>query len=241
MKAAICDDSALVREQLQKILTEYPKLPIHITAYADGKALLESGETFDILFLDIDMEGLDGIETARRLRQRDRLVKIIYLTNYPDYSMLAISVHAFAYLIKAEEEEKLRRQVYAQLDELFEYLEMELREELEFCTTEGRIFLKVSDILYFEYENRCVKMETLSGSYRLKRKITDVAQEMEKYSFAVPHKSFAVNLYRVKAIKGSDVVLTDGSLLPLSQKKAAVFRRAVNRYMGQLTGKGKGI
>ena len=62
--------------------------------------MLESEEKFDIIFLDIDMGGINGIETAKKIRIYDKKVKIIYVTNYTDYTSSAFSVHAFGYLVK---------------------------------------------------------------------------------------------------------------------------------------------
>ena len=67
----------------------------------------------------------------------------------------------------------------------------------------------------------------------MKKKITDVASEMKKWDFGVPHKSFVVNLYQIRSIKGNDLCLSDGTLLPLSGKKAAGFRKELNQYLAQ--------
>ena len=66
---------------------------------------------------------------------------------------------------------------------------------------------------------------------------TDLAQVMEPYGFAMPHKSFVVNLYAVQRIHGYEITLTDGRVIPLSQKKSALFRRALNEYLAQERGR----
>ena len=216
VKTAVCDDQIFWCEALEHMLQNYTGAALQVTVFQSGEQLLACGETFEVIFLDIDLTdaaGDNGIETARKLRRRNRKAKIIYLTNYADYSMEALTVHAFAYLLKSE--------------------------TLEFVAAEGLVRVKVSDILYFEYQQRRVKLTAQTGEFMLKKRIADVAQEMEHYDFAAPHKSFVVNLFHVKAIRGTDVVLSDETRVPLSQKRAAAFRRTLNAYLGQITGGGR--
>ena len=90
-----------------------------------------------------------------------------------------------------------------------------------------------SQILYFEYLDRQVLLHTTEHLWHLKRKITDVAQNMAAYGFAMPHKSFVVNLHAVQCIHGYEILLTDGSRIPLSQKKSVQFRRELNEYLAE--------
>lgn len=233
MRIAVCDDDSYMLKQVGQILKEYPGAPVQLSFFESGEALLAAEESYDIIILDIDMKGMNGIQTAEQIRRKDRQVKIIYLTNYTDYSLFAFKVHAFAYLLKSEDVKILKEELFHQLREASSYLEKDAAGKLEFLTVQGHITLKITDIFYFEYQNRKVRMVTAQGSYDLKRKIADVAEQMSPFHFRVPHKSFVVNLYRVRSMKGSDLFLTDGTLIPLSQKKAAAFRRELNRYLAE--------
>lgn len=233
MKIAVCDDEKYILHKLEKILKEYPGESVQAVFFESGEALLEAVENFDVMLLDIDMEGMNGIQAAEQIRRRDKKVRIIYLTNYTDYSLSAFKVHAFAYILKNEDWEQVKKEIYKQLDEVTFYLKKEPAQELEFLTEQGHITLPCREILYFEYQSRKVRMVTGRGEYNLKKKITDVASEMKKWDFGVPHKSFVVNLYQIRSIKGNDICLSDGTLLPLSGKKAAGFRKELNRYLAQ--------
>nr|WP_297863936.1 LytTR family DNA-binding domain-containing protein [uncultured Acetatifactor sp.] len=227
IRIAVCDDDERMLEQTLKLLKRYRKAHLVTDVYTSGEALLAAGKTYNIVLLDIDMDGLNGIETARRIRETDKEVKLIYVTNYSDYTIFAFKVHAFAYLLKPLKAEEL----YAQLDEACAYGLVMPESELEFQAKEGIVHIMPSDILCFEYLNRQVLMRSAGQIWHLKRRITELAGEMEGYGFAVPHKSFIVNLYAVQRIHGYDVTLTDGSVVPLSQKKSAQFRRALNEYL----------
>ena len=111
MKIAICDDEKEIRESLRKILEEYKEPFEQIDLYTSGEELLECDRNYDLLFLDIDMKGINGIETARKIRLKDKKIKIVYVTAYKEYASQAFSVHAFGYLLKPIKKEKIYRQI----------------------------------------------------------------------------------------------------------------------------------
>lgn len=233
---AICDNEITIVNKTKRILEEYENYKINISTFTSGEDLIDSRINFDIIFLDIDMEGLSGIETAKKIRERDKKVKIIYITNYTDYTYEAFGVHAFAYLIKPIKSNEL----YKQLDEALSYAEEENEEVIEFITSDGFVRVKLNDIFYFEYQSRKIIMKTMDKSYTLNKKISDVASEMEAYGFEMPHKSFCINLYNVKSVKGYDIYMMDGSVLPLSQKKSSCFRDSLNIYLSNRMDKQRG-
>ncbi len=233
IRVAACDDDERTLGETLELLKQYRGTVLSVDGYTSGEALLAAGKKYDILVLDIDMKGMDGIETARRIREADREVKLIYVTNYSDYTIFAFGVHAFAYLLKPLRAEEL----YAQLDEVLAYGLSGPDPELEFQAREGIVRIVPSRILCFEYLGRQVVMYTTDRIWHLKRQITELAREMEDYGFAMPHKSFVVNLYAVQRIHGYEITLTDGRTVPLSQKKSALFRRALNEYLAQERGR----
>lgn len=228
MKTAVCDDDQLIREQMRGILEKQGEYPCSVRLFRSGEELLRDEETFDLIFLDIDMKGIDGLQTAAQIRKRDKRVKIIYLTSYKDYTPHAFRVHAFAYLLKPVKEE----QIYAQLREAALYSTSEKPPTvLDFWTTDGTVRLSPEDIRYFEYIDRKIRIVAGEREYRMVGRIADTADRMRQWDFCMPHKSFVVNLYYVKSIKGAEVTLMDGTVLPLSQKKAAAFREQMNEYL----------
>lgn len=225
---AICDDEINIINKTKKLIQDYDKEDIDIYVYESGEELINSDKEFHIIFLDIDMKGLDGIETAKKLRKYDKKVKIIYVTNYTDYTYSAFTVHAFGYLVKPLN----KKELYNQLDEALSYTE-EISKNLEFITRDGVIRIDTNSIYYFEYEQRKVIMKTIDKNYILKKKISEIGKDIQDYGFEMPHKSFVVNLYNIKTIKGYDVHMMDGSVIPLSQKKSSQFRDSLNRYLSK--------
>ena len=126
----------------------------------------------------------------------------------------------------------IKEKIYKQLDEVIEYGKNEKEDTLiEFITDDGIKRLLPKEIYFFEYLNRTVKIKTSTKTYILKEKITVVAEFMSQYGFLMPHKSFTVNLFYVKSIKGYDIYMMDGSVIPLSQKKSVEFREQLNIFL----------
>lgn len=223
----VCDDDNLIREKLKKILEKESK-DFKIYEFKCGEELLKFNRKLDILFLDIDMGGINGIETGKEIRKKDKELKIIYLTSFSDYTHLAFRVHAFGYLTKPFKEED----IINELKEALEYkVKEENEEELEFITIEGIIRLKPKDIYYFEYFDRKVNIVTKKKDYLIKDKITRIIDVMEEYNFCSPHKSFTVNLFYVKCIKGYEICMMNEDIIPLSQKKSKEFRDKLNEFI----------
>ena len=161
-------------------------------------------------------------------RKSDKKVKIIYITNYGGFAGYAFGVHAFGYLLKPVKEPDIKRQ----LKEAREYMEKESERPMaELFTKAGRIRIAVEDIYYFEYTSRMLQVHTREGVYEQQEKISECLEKMRPYGFAMPHKSFVVNLDQVRGIRGYDITLMDGSIVPLSQKKGKSFREELGLFL----------
>lgn len=227
IKIAICDDDLITLNKTKEIIGGYSQKDLQIYTYKSGEDLLDSKEKFNIIFLDIDMGGINGIETAKTIRVYDKKVKIIYVTNYTDYTSSAFSVHAFGYLVKPIKESEL----HEQLDEALSYMKEDEECLVEFITEEGIVRIDIKKIYYFEYASRKILMKTSEKTYVIREKISVIYEKMKEFGFEMPHKSFVVNLYNVKSIKGYDVYMMDESRIPLSQKKSTEFRNSLNIYL----------
>ena len=112
IKAAVCDDSELDRTMLEDIVSRLMSdrgLTYDIVTYVSGKELVSGykNHPYDIIFLDILMEDIDGIETGRLIREMDDKVEIVYCTSSRDFAIAAYDVHAMGYLLKPYETEKI--------------------------------------------------------------------------------------------------------------------------------------
>lgn len=229
-KIAICDDEKKMVETMRQDILSYGK-ECEIDCFYSGEELLSEKKTYDIIFMDIDMQGINGIEAAKQIREKDKNVKIIYVTSYTDYVNYAFSVHAFAYLLKPVKREEIHRQLQ-EADSY--YKERKEAQALRFATKEGTLEKKVDEIFFMEYKERHVFMRADDGEHQLSGSISEVSKRMGKHGFAVPHKSFCVNLYHVKNVKGYDVFMMNGDVIPLSQKKSVEFRERLHKFLTEI-------
>ena len=225
-RIAICDDDVKMRRLLCQAAEGYGAA-CEVDEFSDGMELLECNTQYDILFLDIDMPRMNGIETAERIRRTDRRVKIIYVTGYQDYMSRSFAVHPFSFLLKPVRREEFVRQIR---EALLYSKEEEIGKPLRFQALEGVEELPTSDIYYLEYQSRKLRFVTKQGEYMVRGRISEYLGKLAPYGFAAPHKSFVVNLLHVKAIRGYDIVMMNGDRIPLSQKRSVQFRGELGKY-----------
>lgn len=226
-KVAVCDDNEKIRELVCQYIDSYEER-IETKSFSSGEELLENYDFFDAVFLDIDMGGMDGIETARRIRRIDKNIRIVYLTAYRDYVRGAFEVHAFQYLLKPVRPEAIRNI----LGELFRYAQKPSpKETVSFQTPGGLLCLDPGEICYFEYSSRKVRIVTTGENHLMTEKIGAVAEKMERFGFSMPHQSFVVNMLHVKNVRGQEILMDNGDRLPLSQKKTKIWKMQLADYL----------
>ena len=234
-KIAVCDDEEAVSEQVKNLIAEWNPA-VDVVCFSSGEALLENYQSYEAVFLDIDMAGMNGIETGKAIRRLDKDTKIVYLTAYRDYVSGAFGVHAFQYLLKPVN----KKAIWNVLEEIFRYMKSaEKKIILDFHTVDGALCLPVESIYFFEYENRKIRIVTDKEQYYMADKIGNVAKRMDEFGFSMPHQSFVVNMFHVKNVKNQQIFLDNGMEIPLSQKKQKTWKQELMGYLSQrLEGRG---
>ena len=234
-KIAVCDDEEAVSEQVKNLIAEWNPA-VDVVCFSSGEALLENYQSYEAVFLDIDMAGMNGIETGKAIRRLDKDTKIVYLTAYRDYVSGAFGVHAFQYLLKPVN----KKAIWNVLEEIFRYMKSaEKKIILDFHTVDGALCLPVESIYFFEYENRKIRIVTDKEQYYMADKIGNVAKRMTEFGFSMPHQSFVVNMFHVKNVKNQQIFLDNGMEIPLSQKNQKTWKQELMGYLSQrLEGRG---
>lgn len=228
-KIAVCDDEEAVSDQVKNLITEWNPA-VDVVCFSSGEALLENYQSYEAVFLDIDMAGMNGIETGKAIRRLDKDTKIVYLTAYRDYVSGAFGVHAFQYLLKPIN----KKAIWNVLEEIFRYMRSaEKKIILDFHTVEGALCLPVESIYFFEYENRKIRIVTDKEQYYMADKIGNVAKRMAEFGFSMPHQSFVVNMFHVKNVKNQQIFLDNGMEIPLSQKKQKIWKQELMGYLSR--------
>ena len=231
-RIAVCDDDIQMQRFLCSAIEE-AGIACTVEKFSNGAELLRDEKEYDILFLDIDMPVVNGMDAARQLRRRDRRAKIIYVTGYQDYMQRSFAVHPFSFLVKPVKKETIIRQLREAV--LYSH-EEESAVTLRLETTQGLEEIAVPDLYYLEYQSRKLRLVMKHGERMIRGKISEFSERLSSYGFASPHKSFIVNLYHVKAIRGYDIVMMNGDLVPLSQKRSAEFRGLLGKYQADRLG-----
>lgn len=225
MRIAVCDDEESQRRLIMKYLQEWAgsrKRPVEILDFADGESFLffwEDDKAFDLLVLDIEMGALSGVELAERIRRENEEIPLLFITGYESYMARGYEVSAIQYLVKPMYKEKL----FAVMDKLAKGKKAE--EKLVFQTEEGVLLFAPSQIWFAEASgHRCV-LHVAGDEYLLRHSITELWKMLEgRKAFVRCHRSFLVNLLHISAITRTEIVMDDGSRLPVSR---SAFR-AVN-------------
>ena len=137
-------------------------------------------------------------------------------------------------LVQYLSEEDKKEKILEILQEAFDYEQEEQRgPRIRLHTDAGYQEFYMQDICYFEYRDRKIRIVTQNGEAWMRGSISKMAESFQNMGFAVPHKSFVVNLRHIKDIKGCDLLMTTGEIVPLSQKKAADFRALLTRWLAQ--------
>ena len=226
---AVCDDSSADRAYVTALIEAWGcsrDILLQIEDYPSAEAFLfayEGNETVDVLFLDIEMGDMSGVELAKRLRQMGAGLQIVFLTGYMEYIAEGYDVEALHYLIKPVAQEKLG----AVLDRAVERLKT--RENvLLLSLPDGVVRLPLYEIRYLEGMKNYVTLHAVE-EYSVKRSLSELTKELDE-SFYRIHRSYIVNLRFVKRITRTEVTLKDGAALPLSRKLYDGLNQALIKY-----------
>ncbi len=212
MRIAIVDDEQAMREQLAEYIKKYADeqhLQLDTCSLPSGDALLQSEDrAFDIIIFDIDMPGTSGLDTARKIRETDENVVILFVTNIAQYAINGYEVDAVDYIIKPvgyydfamKFQKAVRRAGRTQSNRIV----------IE--TVNGPVGLSTDSIQYVEVMAHYVIYHTAEQTYRVRASMKEHEDALRPYHFARCHKSYLINLKHLKSICASDVIVDDLSI-----------------------------
>lgn len=229
----ICDDIDRDRKYLHELLLRYGKTTgcsftcIEFGTGKEAVSAVEHGQQADIIFLDINMDGMDGIETSRRIRDFLPEVPIVLVTAYINYALEGYKVKASRFLVKDDLEETIGECLDAILAEIGRK-----SPEMDFSFVEGRIHLKLDDIIYIETDAHVQVFHTIDKNFRVYKKLEDVEKELASYGFIRAHKSFVVNLRYVTRISSYKIYLSTGMELSVPRNRYNEVKTQYAIYKG---------
>lgn len=227
---AICDDDPAALQYLQGVVSAWARQEenhARVSCYGSAEAFLfawAGDKSFDILLLDIQMGGMDGVALAKRLREADSRVQIVFITGYPDFIAEGYEVAALHYLMKPVREDKLREVLGRAAGSLGK-----AGKTLLLNTPGGMERLELDSTLYAEAFAHAVAVHTNKGTIEARLPIGEL-ERLAGGGFFRCHRSYLVNLAAVSRLTKTDAILDDGTPVPVARKQYGALNRAFIRY-----------
>ena len=230
MNIAVVDDEEAIREQIGGFIKKWNP-DFDISSFATGEGLLTTGKDFDMIFLDIQMEGIGGIEAARTLRQSGVDAVVIFITGIREYVFEAFDVSAFHYLLKPIEEQKFM-EVLGRAEEEARKRKGQKERQIFIRAKNRGYTLKLNSILYIESRGKKVEVHT-----------TDMEDIIESYAtmdelegqlgggFYRCHRGYLVNMAHIARYDSDSIFLSSGEKVYLTRKKHNEFVKAYMWYL----------
>ena len=240
MRIAICDDNLNELENTRKLVSAYYnniQVNVEIVCYDNPINLIKlinlpNYNGFDLYFLDVIMQ-LNGIDTARKIREIAPDAIIVFTTSSTEYAIDAFSVKAYNYLVKPLSEEK----IYNLLDDLSDSFNYRTLNTFNIKTSSLNIkTVEIKKIMFIESIDRRMIINLSTGesitSTALRGKFQEsVPFKYENYNFICCHASFIVNMNFIKGIENGNFVLNNGLVIPIAKRNFATIKKEYIKYL----------
>jgi DNA-binding LytR/AlgR family response regulator len=231
MNIAVCDDEDFQREIICGYINAFRQRykDITVTQYDSGEALIKKfgKQKYNIIFLDINMKKIDGIETAREIRKLDEKAIIIFITSFTRFISMAFTVKAFQFLVKPLSLENFNvefERAIAQYN--INYYKYVLRSGISIDT------INLGDIVYLEQYQRQLNIYLNDGTVRASSdRLNREEIRLSMHGFVRVHQGYLVNLAYVKSIEEKNIVLTIEKQLPISVRRRKILLNEFNKYL----------
>ena len=232
---ACCDDEKEQIQYYKKLFANYEirhDVELEVEYFLTGEFLLEkfrNGEEYDVVFLDMEMPQLNGLDVAREIREiRGKEVRIIFLTSYAEYMQESFDVRAFHYMIKPVGFEEFERKLKDALDDY-------IKDEENISVLKGEedeIVVKTKDIIYIDKQKgeKRLNVHLQDEIVTVKGNMNTVENNLLEQHFLRIHRAVLVNMRHIKRIRKAEVLLSNGDTVPLSRRKEVETKEYFMKY-----------
>lgn len=240
---AICDSDNIDLEQLKSALQNIMDktfIYYEIEEYDSGEKLLSTFKVYDLVFLDVMLKDINGVEIGKLIYRKNRYTKIIYQTSYIQYCQDAVNKsHAFAFLEKPIQMTVLEEQIKEFMISKKKVNEVQVRFQNVKYVLDGTevkkpiLILPVDEIIYFEYIKSQKKIVIITESQRFVYSGTmkDLEEKMNPLGFEICCRGLLINIEKVVKIKGYTIFMNNGQVIPLSQKRVRKLKERINEFL----------
>lgn len=228
MKVAICDDESFFRDELRSLLLKYNPLSEKISSideFPDGNELLKSKTEYDIIFLDYQMDDINGLETASALRRKNCTSSIVFVTAFPQYAIDAFEVNTFRYLIKPISYDKLVCAIEDYRKTIKNFTNFK-------ANIDGKIsYISSKDVIYFEAVGKSCVIRLKNSVVHRADTLSNVLKEFPQEYFFRVHRTYVVNLFYIDFIKGYEITFVNGEKAVISKRNFHNFMKAYKDFL----------
>jgi len=222
---AICDDDHEILTEMTALLNKFlysrDRISLSFKTYDNPEALLKdvtNGAKYNILFLDIEMPGIDGIELAKNIRDvYKKDIYIVFITNYPKYVHESFTVHPFYYMNKPITEAN----VFALLEDLIKHISENSRSFLLIDSEDNEYPVDIEDIIFIETLGRQAakcKVHLFSEEITAKGSLQEWKNKLSDFPFIECYRGIIVNVAYIHYIKNYTITLDNGETIPISRR-----------------------
>lgn len=240
LKIAICDDEAVFAQYLKQIVSQFMEdksVQHEIQLFDSGEAFVQLDmdmANYHVVFLDVNMEELDGISTAKRLRELSKDTIVVFVTAFINYAVAGYEVEAIRYILKNTS--NFEKSVYECMEAI---LEKKCCDEdiHKFSFKEGIETVSEADIVYIEsnlHEVRFYMPKWDLEMYRLDDTLNHIESILGSSKFVRIHQSYLVNMKYIRNIKGQKAILINGTELPIAKQRYKKVRSLFVNYKGAI-------
>lgn len=229
-KIAICDDSVADQNYIFNMTQQWAaknQHTIQVNTFPSAENFLfcyAEQKDYDILLLDIEMGNMNGVSLAKKIRQTNETIQIVFITGFPDFISEGYEVSALHYLLKPVSAEKLSDV----LDKAGTNLG-KIEKSVIFTVDGESMRVATGEIIYIEAFSHFCQIHTVHGCFEVRINISDIEQMLEG-EFIRTHRSYLVGLRFMKRISKSDIILDNGETVPLSRNNYQTVNQVFIRY-----------
>lgn len=240
LKIAICDDEIIFGEKLQKMISDYMgnhHLSFEIEMFHSGTSFADLDmemSKFQIVFLDINMKGLNGVQTAAKIRKYCKETFIVFVTAYIEYTLEGYKVEAIRYILKNNPQ--LVQAVNESLDTICEKMNCSVKVQ-SFSFREGERKLPLDRIAYIETEVHTLVFHVLEQDYvcyHCRDTLGNMETQLKAYGFWRIHQSYLVNKKYIKKLSAYNAYMVNGEILPVAKQRFHYIREQYAGYRGEM-------
>ena len=231
IRIGVCDDESACRQEIIepiKSICRRQDVMCQIKEYESAEEVLEETEfNADVLFLDIYLGNMNGIELAKKIREENEEVIIVFVTSAIEFAKEGYKVKAFRYIIKPINDMELEEEFQSCLKEWKKH-ESNI---LTLKNNQGVYRLKTRDILYIETYDKGVIIHTNQGDFPANVSLNTLEEKLREDSFARVHRSYIVNIQYITALEKDIAIINDDERILVSRYKLKELKEKVLQYV----------